>query len=92
MNTALYLLLNNIFKLFLLCQSIRPMQLCKVLGAGFDSDTLSDVIHTLHDYFLLNKDPATASVLLEVSKNKQVSILSLLMSNEERKCKYGCHF
>lgn len=57
------------------------------MGAGFDSDTLSDIIRTLHDYYLKQKDPNTAATLLEVSKNKQVSILSLLMSNEERKGK-----
>ena len=73
-------------------QSIPLTQLVKILGAGFDSDTLSDIIRTLHDYYLLNKDSATADTLLEVSKNKQVSILSLLMSNEERKCKYEYNF
>ncbi|XP_065367843.1 RNA polymerase II-associated protein 3 [Calliphora vicina] len=66
-------------------KSIPLEQLCKILGAGFDSDTLTDVIRTLHDFYLLQKDANTSATLLEVSKNKQVSILSLLMSNEERK-------
>ncbi|KAM7345344.1 RNA polymerase II-associated protein spaghetti [Cochliomyia hominivorax] len=66
-------------------KSIPLTQLCKILGAGFDSNTLSDIIHTVHDHYLMHKDPNTAATLLEVSKNKQVSILSLLMSNEDRK-------
>lgn len=60
----------------------------KILGAGFDSDTLTDVIRTLHDFYLANKEPSLASTLLEVSKNNQIPILSLLMSNEERKGEY----
>ncbi|XP_061395857.1 RNA polymerase II-associated protein 3-like, partial [Musca vetustissima] len=66
-------------------KSINPNNVCKILGAGFDSDTLTDVIRTLHDFYLPTKDATLAKTLLEVSKNKQVPILSLLMSNEERK-------
>ncbi|XP_075167207.1 RNA polymerase II-associated protein spaghetti [Haematobia irritans] len=66
-------------------KSIETSQLCKILGAGFDSDTLSDIISTLHDFYLPAKESKISSTLLEVSKNNQVSILSLLMSNEERK-------
>lgn len=62
------------------------------MGAGFDSDTLTDIINTLHDFYLLKKDEETAKTLLEVSKNKQLSILSLLLSNEERKGKLCLFF
>uniref|UniRef100_A0A1A9ZWT4 RNA polymerase II-associated protein 3 n=1 Tax=Glossina pallidipes TaxID=7398 RepID=A0A1A9ZWT4_GLOPL len=66
-------------------KSIPLKQLTKVLGAGFDSEILNDVMRTLHDYYLPQKDPLTALTLLEISKNKQTSILSLLMSKDERK-------
>ncbi|XP_005179095.1 RNA polymerase II-associated protein 3 [Musca domestica] len=66
-------------------KSINPNHLGKILGAGFDSDTLTDVIRTLHDFYLPAKENVLAKTLLEVSKNNQVPILSLLMSNEERK-------
>ncbi|XP_037887534.1 RNA polymerase II-associated protein 3 [Glossina fuscipes] len=66
-------------------KSIPLKQLTKILGAGFDSEILNEVIRTLHDYYLPQKDPLTALTLLEISKNKQTSILSLLMSNDERK-------
>uniref|UniRef100_A0A1A9WDT3 RNA polymerase II-associated protein 3 n=1 Tax=Glossina brevipalpis TaxID=37001 RepID=A0A1A9WDT3_9MUSC len=66
-------------------KSIPLKLLNKVLGAGFDSETLNDIICTLHDYYLPQKDSMTALTLLEISKNKQMSILSLLMSNDERK-------
>ncbi|XP_037827446.1 LOW QUALITY PROTEIN: RNA polymerase II-associated protein 3, partial [Lucilia sericata] len=70
---------------YLYLKSIPVTHLCKILGAGFDSDTLTDIIRTLHDFYLPKKDDKTSATLLEVSKNKQVSILSLLMSNEDRK-------
>ncbi|XP_013104965.1 RNA polymerase II-associated protein 3 [Stomoxys calcitrans] len=70
-------------------KGIQINQLCKILGAGFDSDTLTDIIRTLHDFYLPAKESSLASTLLEVSKNKQVPILSLLMSNEERKALSG---
>ena len=60
----------NIIHLF---QNIQLTQLCKILGAGFDSDTFSDIILTLHDYYLSQKNSSTATTLLEVSKNKQFS-------------------
>ncbi|XP_018790490.1 PREDICTED: RNA polymerase II-associated protein 3 isoform X2 [Bactrocera latifrons] len=66
-------------------KSINVRQLRKVLGAGFDSDTLTDLLHTLRDFYLAQQDAATASTLLEISKNNQVGILSLLMSADERK-------
>ncbi|XP_073813137.1 RNA polymerase II-associated protein spaghetti [Musca autumnalis] len=66
-------------------KSININHLGKILGAGFDSDTLTDVIRTLHDFYLPAKEATLAKTLLEVSKNNQVPILSLLMSNEERK-------
>uniref|UniRef100_A0A1A9ZQV7 RNA polymerase II-associated protein 3 n=1 Tax=Glossina pallidipes TaxID=7398 RepID=A0A1A9ZQV7_GLOPL len=66
-------------------KSIPLKQLTKVSGAAFDSEILNDVMRTLHDYYLPQKDPLTALTLLEISKNKQTSILSLLMSNDERK-------
>ncbi|XP_023305521.2 RNA polymerase II-associated protein 3 [Lucilia cuprina] len=68
-------------------KSIPVSHVCKILGAGFDSDTLTDIIRTLHDFYLPAKDTNTSATLLEVSKNKQVSILSLLMSSEDRKGK-----
>lgn len=71
--------------LLLHLQSIDVSHLRKVLGAGFDSDTLTDLLHTLRDFYLVQKDEAIASTLLEISKNNQVGILSLLMSANERK-------
>uniref|UniRef100_A0A0A1X9F5 RNA polymerase II-associated protein 3 n=1 Tax=Zeugodacus cucurbitae TaxID=28588 RepID=A0A0A1X9F5_ZEUCU len=66
-------------------KSINVSQIRKVLGAGFDSDTLTDLLHTLRDFYLVQKDDAIADTLLEISKNNQVGILSLLMSADERK-------
>ncbi|XP_067633988.1 RNA polymerase II-associated protein 3 isoform X2 [Eurosta solidaginis] len=66
-------------------KSIQVSELCKILGAGFDSDTLTDTLHTLRDFYLTNKDETIAGTLLEVSKNEQVHILSLLMSAEEQR-------
>nr|XP_036219310.1 RNA polymerase II-associated protein 3 isoform X2 [Bactrocera oleae] len=66
-------------------KSIDVSHLRKVLGAGFDSDTLTDLLHTLRDFYLVQKDEGIASTLLEISKNNQVGILSLLMSANERK-------
>ncbi|XP_011204871.2 RNA polymerase II-associated protein 3 isoform X1 [Bactrocera dorsalis] len=66
-------------------KSINVTQLRKILGAGFDSDTLTDLLHTMRDFYLVQQDAAIASTLLEISKNNQVGILSLLMSADERK-------
>ncbi|CAD7014409.1 unnamed protein product [Ceratitis capitata] len=66
-------------------KSIEVTQIRKTLGAGFDSDTLTDLLYTLRDFYTVNKDKATAATLLEISKNNRVAILSLLMSAEERK-------
>ncbi|XP_016953658.1 RNA polymerase II-associated protein 3 [Drosophila biarmipes] len=66
-------------------KSIEVSNLCKILGAGFDSDTFADLIHTLQDYYVPNKEPTTAAVLLEVSKNDEFNILAMLMSAEEKK-------
>lgn len=74
-----------LFVMSLHLQSIDVSQIRKLLGAGFDSDTLTDLLHILRDFYLVHKDDATASTLLEISKNNQVGILSLLMSADERK-------
>ncbi|XP_036331904.1 RNA polymerase II-associated protein 3-like [Rhagoletis pomonella] len=66
-------------------KSINVSQIRKILGAGFDSDTLTDILHTLRDFYLSNKDETAAATLLEISKNNQVTILSLLMSADEKK-------
>ncbi|XP_037717359.1 RNA polymerase II-associated protein 3 [Drosophila subpulchrella] len=66
-------------------KSIEVSNLCKILGAGFDSDTFADLLHTVQDYYVPNKEPTTAAVLLEVSKNDEFSILAMLMSAEEKK-------
>ncbi|XP_039484036.1 RNA polymerase II-associated protein 3 [Drosophila santomea] len=66
-------------------KSIDVPNLCKILGAGFDSDTFADLLRTIHDFYVPNKEPTTAAVLLEVSKNDEFTILAMLMSEEEKK-------
>ncbi|XP_017070533.1 RNA polymerase II-associated protein 3 [Drosophila eugracilis] len=66
-------------------KSIEIQNLCKILGAGFDSDTFADLLRTVQDYYVPNKEPTTADVLLEVSKNDEFTILAMLMSAEEKK-------
>nr|NP_524664.1 spaghetti [Drosophila melanogaster]AAF47175.1 spaghetti [Drosophila melanogaster]AHB12554.1 FI17138p1 [Drosophila melanogaster]CAB64598.2 spaghetti [Drosophila melanogaster] len=66
-------------------KSIEVPNLCKILGAGFDSDTFADLLRTIHDFFVPNKEPNTAAVLLEISKNDEFTILAMLMSAEEKK-------
>ncbi|XP_016974782.1 RNA polymerase II-associated protein 3 [Drosophila rhopaloa] len=66
-------------------KSIEVSNLCKILGAGFDPDTFADILRTVQDYYVPNKEPTTAAVLLEVSKNDQFTILAMLMSAEEKK-------
>ncbi|KAH8348445.1 hypothetical protein KR084_007469 [Drosophila pseudotakahashii] len=66
-------------------KSIEVPNLCKILGAGFDSDTFADLLRTVQDYYVPNKEPSTAAVLLEVSKNDEFTILAMLMSAEEKK-------
>ncbi|KAH8371062.1 hypothetical protein KR093_006028 [Drosophila rubida] len=66
-------------------KSIEIPNLCKILGASFDSDTFSDVMQTLHDFYVPNKEPTTAAVLWEISKNDEFTILAMLMSKEEKK-------
>ncbi|XP_017045278.2 RNA polymerase II-associated protein 3 isoform X2 [Drosophila ficusphila] len=66
-------------------KSIEVPHLCKVLGAGFDSDTFADLLRTVQDYYVPNKEPTTAAVLLEISKNDEFTILAMLMSAEEKK-------
>ncbi|XP_034655026.1 LOW QUALITY PROTEIN: RNA polymerase II-associated protein 3 [Drosophila subobscura] len=66
-------------------KSIQIQNLCKILGAGFDSDTFNDLLCTVQDYYVPEKEPTTASVLLEISKNDEFPILAMLMSNEEKK-------
>ncbi|KAM8714338.1 hypothetical protein ACLKA7_014465 [Drosophila subpalustris] len=66
-------------------KSIEIPNLCKILGAGFDSDTFTDLLRTLQDFYVPNKEPTTAAVLLEISKNDEFTILAMLMSQEEKK-------
>ncbi|XP_030558399.1 RNA polymerase II-associated protein 3 [Drosophila novamexicana] len=66
-------------------KSIEIPSLCKILGAGFDSDTFTDLLRTLQDFYVPNKEPTTAAVLLEISKNDEFNILAMLMSQEEKK-------
>lgn len=69
-------------------KSIEIPNLCKILGAGFDSDTFTDLLRTLNDFYVPNKDPTTAAVMLEISKNDEFSILSIFMSPEDKNSKY----
>ncbi|XP_017836198.1 RNA polymerase II-associated protein 3 [Drosophila busckii] len=66
-------------------KSIEIPNLCKILGAGFDSETYADLLLTLQDYYVPNKEPTTAAVLHEISKNDEFTILAMLMSPEEKK-------
>ncbi|KAH8284985.1 hypothetical protein KR054_003499 [Drosophila jambulina] len=66
-------------------KSIEIANLCKILGAGFDSATFTDLLRTVHDFYVPNKEPTTAAVLLEISKNDEFTILAMLMSSEEKK-------
>ncbi|XP_030386979.1 RNA polymerase II-associated protein 3 isoform X2 [Scaptodrosophila lebanonensis] len=66
-------------------KSIDLNKLCKILGAGFDSETLTDILRTLKEYYIPNNEPTTAGVLLEMSKNDEFTILAMLMSTEEKK-------
>ncbi|XP_062131655.1 RNA polymerase II-associated protein 3 [Drosophila sulfurigaster albostrigata] len=66
-------------------KSIEIPNLCKILGASFDSDTFSDLMETLHEFYVPNKEPTTAAVLWEISKNDEFTILAMLMSKEEKK-------
>ncbi|XP_017124930.1 RNA polymerase II-associated protein 3 [Drosophila elegans] len=66
-------------------KSINVSNLCKILGAGFDSDTFSGLLRTVQEYYVPNKEPTTAAVLQEVSKNDQFTILAMFMSAEEKK-------
>ncbi|EDW35644.1 GL17371, partial [Drosophila persimilis] len=66
-------------------KSIDIQNLCKILGAGFDSDTFNDLLCTIQDFYVPEKEPTTASVLLEISKNDEFPILAMLMSAEEKK-------
>lgn len=70
-------------------KSIEIPNLCKILGAGFDSDTFTDLLSTLQDFYVPNKEPTTAAVLLEISKHDEFTILSLLMSQSEKKSKFS---
>ncbi|XP_017865936.1 PREDICTED: RNA polymerase II-associated protein 3 [Drosophila arizonae] len=65
-------------------KSIEIPNLCKILGAGFDSDTFTDLLRTLNDFYVPNKEPTTAAVMLEISKNDEFSILSIFMSPEDK--------
>ncbi|KAH8253418.1 hypothetical protein KR032_005471 [Drosophila birchii] len=66
-------------------KSIEVANLCKILGAGFDSATFTELLRTIHDFYVPNKEPTTAAVLLEISKNDEFQILAMLMSAEEKK-------
>ncbi|KAH8333231.1 hypothetical protein KR074_000448 [Drosophila pseudoananassae] len=66
-------------------KSIEIASLCRILGAGFDSETYTDLLRTLQDYYVPNKEPTTAAVLLEISRNDEFTILAMLMSAEEKK-------
>ncbi|XP_052838212.1 RNA polymerase II-associated protein 3 [Drosophila gunungcola] len=66
-------------------KSINVSNLCKILGAGFDSDTFAGLLRTVQEYYVPNKEPTTAAVLQEVSKNDQFTILAMFMSAEEKK-------
>ncbi|XP_017016841.1 RNA polymerase II-associated protein 3 [Drosophila kikkawai] len=66
-------------------KSIEIANLCKILGAGFDSATFTELLRTVHDFYVPNKEPTTAAVLLEISKNDEFTILAMLMSAEEKK-------
>lgn len=66
-------------------KSIEIPSLCRILGAGFDSETFTDLLRTLQDFYVPNKEPTTAAVLLEISRNDEFTILAMLMSAEEKK-------
>lgn len=65
-------------------QSIPLADLSRILGAGFNSEVFSDIIEVLNDYYLPQEDPDLGECLLQICKNKQISILSLMMSTSER--------
>ncbi|KAH8401916.1 hypothetical protein KR009_008697 [Drosophila setifemur] len=66
-------------------KSIEIPNLCRILGAGFDSETFTDLLRTVQDFYVPNKEPKTAAVLLEISRNDEFTILAMLMSAEENK-------
>ena len=81
---------TQIFIVKLCLQSIELTKLCKILGAGFDSDTLTDVLRIIQQHYVVDSQENAlniANTLLQISRNNQIGILSLLMSSEERKCK-----
>jgi len=65
---------------YLFLKSINLANISKILGAGFDSATLTDILDIIHDFYIPNEEPLTLQTLYEISKNSQVNILSLLMS------------
>lgn len=68
----------------LLMKSIPLNDLNRILGAGFNSDVFADLISTLELYYVPRKDPDLAECLVQICKNRQISILSLMMSTSER--------
>ncbi|XP_037954043.1 RNA polymerase II-associated protein 3-like [Teleopsis dalmanni] len=75
--------LDNLQK-YTYLKSIDVNKLSYMLGAGFESDTLTDILTVIYEYYLPIKDPQIVETMLQICKNKQVPILSLFMSANDK--------
>lgn len=64
-------------------KAIPITRLNKILGAGFDSETLSNLLSIFKEYYVPNKDDLCGT-LLQISKHNRLKILSLMLSDEDK--------
>lgn len=69
-------------------KSIPINRLNKILGAGFDSETLTSLLKVFNEFYVPNKDDLSET-LFEISKHNRLKILSLMLSEEDEKALSG---
>ncbi|XP_055839137.1 RNA polymerase II-associated protein 3 [Episyrphus balteatus] len=64
-------------------KSIQIPRLNKILGAGFDSETLTSLLTIFKEFYVRNNDDL-CETLLELCKHNRLKILSLMLSEEDK--------
>lgn len=61
-----------------------------MLGVNLESALLSEILHILKEYYV--RDELNISdVLLEITKNKEMNIITMFLTEKDRTCKCILH-
>jgi RNA polymerase II-associated protein 3 len=76
--------LKDVQKFLYLRQMEASKDFGQLLGSGFESDMLSDLLRIMSVYFVKHQAPV-AHLMTEISKNQEFKIISLWMTESDRK-------